>query len=224
MPLFKGKSKKAFEQNIKAEIAAGKDPKQAVAIAYSIKRHSPKMAEGGQIMKKKSIVEAIMHKKKEYAKGGMIKPQDQDTQEPEMPKAKSDNRRLDEEDYMSDKWAAGPDPKRVPDDKRLPMEEYMASHFAKGGEAKMSLAEMIRHKKMMAEGGYVDIQENGDASLPEYDELNNLASKGKAYFDDSQLSSQPMDSNEHGDDLADEDKNGMGMLEQILHRMRSKRK
>ena len=38
MPLIKGKSEKAFKSNIKAEIAAGKPQKQAVAIAYSVKR------------------------------------------------------------------------------------------------------------------------------------------------------------------------------------------
>lgn len=38
MPLKKSKSKKAFSSNIKAEIKAGKPQKQAVAIAYSVKR------------------------------------------------------------------------------------------------------------------------------------------------------------------------------------------
>lgn len=38
MPLIKSKSDKAFQKNIKAEIAAGKPQKQAVAIAYSVKR------------------------------------------------------------------------------------------------------------------------------------------------------------------------------------------
>lgn len=38
MPLIKGKSKGAFAHNVKAEIAAGKEPKQAVAIAYSVKK------------------------------------------------------------------------------------------------------------------------------------------------------------------------------------------
>ena len=38
MPLKKSKSKKAFKQNIKAEVKAGKPVKQAVAIAYSVKR------------------------------------------------------------------------------------------------------------------------------------------------------------------------------------------
>jgi hypothetical protein len=38
MPLNKGTSNKAREQNIKTEIAAGKPPKQAEAIAYSEQR------------------------------------------------------------------------------------------------------------------------------------------------------------------------------------------
>lgn len=38
MPLDYGKSKAAREQNIHTEIAAGKPPKQAVAIGYAIQR------------------------------------------------------------------------------------------------------------------------------------------------------------------------------------------
>jgi len=40
MPLTKSPSKQAFEKNIKAEIKAGKPPKQAVAIAYAVKREA----------------------------------------------------------------------------------------------------------------------------------------------------------------------------------------
>ena len=35
MPLNKSKSRAAFQENVKTEIAAGKPPKQAVAIAYA---------------------------------------------------------------------------------------------------------------------------------------------------------------------------------------------
>jgi hypothetical protein len=48
MPLIKSKSDKAFKSNIKAEIAAGKPVKQAVAIAYSTKR-AAKKASGGSM-------------------------------------------------------------------------------------------------------------------------------------------------------------------------------
>ena len=38
MPLKKSTSGKAFSKNVKTEMAAGKPQKQAVAIAYSVKR------------------------------------------------------------------------------------------------------------------------------------------------------------------------------------------
>ena len=42
MPLAKSKTEKAFKENIKTEIKAGKPQKQAVAIAYSVKREAEK--------------------------------------------------------------------------------------------------------------------------------------------------------------------------------------
>jgi hypothetical protein len=71
MPLIKSKSKQAFAKNIKAEIKAGKPQKQAVAIAYSVKR-SVKKAEGGSThddvaADKKMIKKAFaMHDKQEH--------------------------------------------------------------------------------------------------------------------------------------------------------------
>jgi hypothetical protein len=55
MPLLKGakaKTKKGFQKNVKTEIKAGKEPKQAVAIAYSLKR-------GGKKRRKKKKSEVI---------------------------------------------------------------------------------------------------------------------------------------------------------------------
>ena len=40
MPLKKSASKKAFGENIAAEMRAGRPQKQAVAIAYSVKREA----------------------------------------------------------------------------------------------------------------------------------------------------------------------------------------
>jgi hypothetical protein len=47
MPLIKSTSKRAFKENVKKEIAAGKPPKQAVAIAYSTKRAAAKKPSKG---------------------------------------------------------------------------------------------------------------------------------------------------------------------------------
>jgi hypothetical protein len=44
MPLKKSASEKAFTENLKREIGAGKPQKQAVAIAYSVQREAAKKA------------------------------------------------------------------------------------------------------------------------------------------------------------------------------------
>jgi hypothetical protein len=49
MPLSRGKSEKAFKQNVRTEMDAGKPQNQSLAIAYSMKRKKKKMAEGGQV-------------------------------------------------------------------------------------------------------------------------------------------------------------------------------
>lgn len=56
MPLEKGKSKSAFEHNIKAEIAAGKPQKQAVAIAYH--EAGEHKAEGGEVGDDNELMDA----------------------------------------------------------------------------------------------------------------------------------------------------------------------
>lgn len=46
MPLVKSPSKNAFRKNIKTEMAHGKPQKQAVAIAYSVKRKAAAKKKG----------------------------------------------------------------------------------------------------------------------------------------------------------------------------------
>lgn len=62
MPLLKGKSKKAFSKNVETEMGTGKPQKQALAIAYSMKRKGK--AAGGSVS---SGSEAM-----NYAKGGDV--------------------------------------------------------------------------------------------------------------------------------------------------------
>lgn len=77
MPLKHGKSKKTLQENIKTEIEHGKDPRQAAAIAYSVRRKSmQKMAEGGM------VEESCEHGGPKhcamgcYAEGGMVEGDD----------------------------------------------------------------------------------------------------------------------------------------------------
>lgn len=44
MPLKKSASPKAFKENVKAEVKAGKPVKQAVAISYAVKREAVEKA------------------------------------------------------------------------------------------------------------------------------------------------------------------------------------
>ena len=48
MPLKKSKSEKAFKENVKAEVKAGKPQKQAVAIAYQVKRDAEHKRKGSK--------------------------------------------------------------------------------------------------------------------------------------------------------------------------------
>jgi len=52
MPLIKSPSKKARQINIEREVEAGKDPRQAVAIGYSVQREAAKK-EGKKLTKPK---------------------------------------------------------------------------------------------------------------------------------------------------------------------------
>lgn len=55
MPLIKSGSKKAVSSNIRAEMAAGKPQKQAIAIALDVARRSRRKAEGGAVEEDKLI-------------------------------------------------------------------------------------------------------------------------------------------------------------------------
>lgn len=46
MPLIKSTSKPALKANIKAEVAAGKPPKQAQAIAFSVQKRASALSRG----------------------------------------------------------------------------------------------------------------------------------------------------------------------------------
>lgn len=74
---MRSKSKKAFEHNIKAEIESGKPQPQALAIAYSVKRHpkKKKMAEGGAISasnEKRPMPDAVNNDKAEVSHNSHI--------------------------------------------------------------------------------------------------------------------------------------------------------
>lgn len=83
MPLLQGKSKSAFEHNVRVERKAGKPLKQALAIAYDVKRRAQGKAHGGMvkgysdggIMRDKMMDDMMMRRKmRMMSKGGMVYP------------------------------------------------------------------------------------------------------------------------------------------------------
>lgn len=130
MPLIKSGSKKAMSSNISAEMHAGKPQKQAIAIAYSVKRRAQHMADGGQVQNLKenynmrdgrNIADEMRRRKKgltQMAEGGMAggSPEYNDefdmSSTDEQNHSEPDERRLDNEpmgdDWESDEFLADP--------------------------------------------------------------------------------------------------------------------
>lgn len=110
-------------------------------------------------------------------------------------------------------------------------EEFMANHFADGGMAEdmdeeelehhASVAAAIMARKKFAEGGQVDIESNGQEDYDHMDELNEAALK-ENYDSDMEDVSQPMDSNEHGRVLSDEDDHGKSLVQKIMARSKNR--
>jgi hypothetical protein len=80
MPLMKSGSRKAMSSNIRTEMNVGKPQKQAVAIAYAVKRRMNKKAMGGCIETEpqeghseyNEPMSRDYHANKKYADGGMV--------------------------------------------------------------------------------------------------------------------------------------------------------
>ena len=97
--------------------------------------------------------------------------------------------------------------------------------YAKGGMAhpKSITKAIMMKRKMMAEGGEVDLNENSMEQANGYYKRNEDAALKENYDSDFEDMSQPMDSNEDGRTLEDADKDGKSMIEKIRKSMRSKR-
>lgn len=225
MPLIQSKSKKAQQENIKTEIAAGKPQKQAIAISYAVKRknqrkHQPQSEEPMKI--------------KKIAEGGLIRPtgpfkaktQKMMEREEEIPKIdeEMDEPVSAEEEAETPKFAKGG---RIPDEAKAENLEASRRDMgwgkiivkAEGGEvpeheaaetekeeemehaASIASAIMARREaKKMADGGMIDIEENNEEEPNQFYRLNKEALDHN-FDSDIMDMEQPEDSNEHGDDI-----------------------
>lgn len=175
------------------------------------------------------------------ASGGLVEGAE-DTQEPSVPGRKPDDMRPAEDEYMSDHMAEGgevPDASTDADTKYMTTDEQnqalregqpLSNLYNPKPESKAaggmisragSIAKAILEKRRMADGGMVEL-DNKENETPNYEQQNLLAAK-KELYDDSQISAQPEDSNEHGDTLSDEDMDNQSMISQIRAKLRAKR-
>jgi hypothetical protein len=74
----------------------------------------------------------------------------------------------------------------------------------------------------MADGGMVDIEENGEEEPNAFYERNREALK-ENYDDDMEDVTEPSDSNEHGDKLSDEDEHDGSMVDKLRKKAMAKR-
>lgn len=195
MPLVHGKSKKAFEHNLKAEIHAGKPMAQSLAIAYATKRRAgKKMARGGAVGANSQAgvdaeeiginTQALGHKRGTSHAGAMI----------ERGGGKDGN--------FFNKEAKSYHKEVLSEAKHMPKPTSGKSGFAEGGCVDEDMEDMgdadmiarIMHKRKEYSKGGVVANDTGEGE--EADELPNE-------FDDLVLDDHLMDEsgpgNEHGD-------------------------
>ncbi len=98
--------------------------------------------------------------------------------------------------------------------------------YAEGGEVDKhydSIADAImakrKHRKMMAEGGEVDLEANSEES-PNFEDQQSFEANGKEQYDLDQLEAQPEDSNMHSVML---DSDEHDMISRIRSKMKAKR-
>lgn len=97
--------------------------------------------------------------------------------------------------------------------------------FADGGmidEDNMSISDAIRRRRREQDApsgdGMVDLEENSEEMPNQYDEIDGKVAHEEQY-DDSQLSSQPEDSNEHGG-MSEEDEHDLDLISSIRRKMK----
>lgn len=190
MPLIKSKSKKAFGKNVAAEMHAGKPQKQSLAIAYSIQRKSKK-AYGGKI-DEKMAKKHHMHDKMPGSKYA------------EGGYIKNDPMEMHQE-RMKDLYKD-----RAADE--MPFDGHMDER---------DIVDAIRMKrKMMADGGMVDLDENAEEHPNYFYHLNEDTALKEDDDDILADMHQPEDSNEHSRDIDGDD---LDMIDAIRRKMKMKK-
>lgn len=253
MPLIKSGSKKAIGKNIEMEMASGKPHKQSIAIALSVQRKNKrkKMASGGEVNAASSMPSADSS---EARSRGMLKgAKTKGSSEIDARKERmsgiddaSDMREMAMKDGHSSMHAEELDARKEHmagiDESHDSREMDMLDGHAMKRSSEMraasgmpdadsdeerpgSVAAAIMHRKRMAKGGEVDLDENAMEAPNDYDDLNAMAADKDVYAEDAALHdlSSPMDSNELGHELPDEDEHERGMISMLRAKIKAKR-
>lgn len=199
-----------------------------------------KLANGGEIGDEGAIdadsedaMEMDMLHKRKMAFGGEVDMRDESMAENSIDDAASerDENMLDSKPRRHSPELRANDEHHVDEDDQDDMEMGMLHSKAQPDEysknglinyAKGGMVDNIMKKRRMADGGEVDLDHNSDTELNNEDQMSFDAARKRTYYDaKSQMEDQPMDSNEHGDDLKDEDEHDM--VDSIRKKMKSKR-
>lgn len=176
-----------------------------------------------------------VHPLKMMAKGGMInkevsmdRAEEDEVEHPAGLEEDDDQMSPAKDEYMAQRFAEGGSVHREED--MQPMDEEEMEHHASVAAAIMAKKQRQMQldsgsvdeddAEMYAEGGMVDIDSNAEESPNSYYKQNRAALK-ENYDSDMDDVSQPMDSNEHGDELSDEDSHDM--VSSIRRKMSMKR-
>lgn len=157
MPLKHSKSKKAFGQNVSAEMRAGKPQNQALAIAYSVARKAKKMYAGGETPDRNLPLERDvrnhnqkLHPHASYADGGMV-----DEEDNEAGYSMPDDSPLlhdEHEDFLTDYDDQDPFNERPEDQPSDSMHEAVNStppgNTDGGADTESLLAQLMRRKRL----------------------------------------------------------------------------
>jgi hypothetical protein len=240
MPLIQGKSKKAMSENIKTEMEHGKPQKQALAIAFSVKRKPKKMAQGGQITQS-DVKPEPGSSSKPHATEGPHHEMDESRIGHDDPNMHAQPHILTGEhinsiaDAVFARMAAGGmvHPHAVEPQRHFQINEHSTSmndptkhaqphhEFARHSD---SIADAVFQKmKKMAKGGQVDLEANSEES-PNMADKYNFDTNGEEQFSDEQFEPGSMESGEHGDEREMDKHDANDMIGSIRKKMKAKRR
>lgn len=225
MPLIKGKSKHAFDENMGTEMKAGKPKPQSLAIAFAMKKKAKKMADGGVIKDLPGHKDEPLPE--QYAHGGMTK---RDRAMHAFAKGGKVNE-MAEYDPMEYPMAKHDAMAMHEDDKDLNQHHVDEMMMAEGGNVShqsdshmLDMVEKIMMKRMpkdepvyMSEGGKVANEDSGESvSDPVYAKANPNEFDDLALRDDLSSSYNAMNSGDEDGSKLNQDDDDEDMTGRIM--------